>query len=529
MITNLYQYLEKSAKQFPSRKAISCKEENMTYKNLEKCSNRLASSLSARGIKNGDRIGIYLGKSIEMVVAVYATLKLGAIYVPLDPLTPTRRIGYIFSDCDISCLITNQKRLKYIEKALIEYRMPKLIVVTDDKEEGLKNNHPWGQSILSWKEAINGDNKASSIVPPKYSDVAYILYTSGSTGQPKGVMLSHGNAIAFVNWATKCFQISEYDRLSNHALLHFDLSVFDLYASAKAGGTVLLVPEELVGLGSALVDFIVNNGITIWYSVPSILIRILTSANAKSLHSSNLRLILFAGEVFPIKYLRLLHDMLPGVDLYNLYGPTETNVCTHYKVQDPDLTPDRKEPVPIGKPCEYAKVFTINTQGRLVGSDEVGELYISGPTVMVGYWGDLKKTSDSLIRCPSIFYTNEPFYRTGDLVRRDKLGNYIFIGRRDSMIKSRGYRIELGEIETILFSHPAVHEVAVVSIPNDVVGNRINAYVALNQGEKLSEGELVRYCSQHLPRYMIPEKIMVVNELPRTSTGKVDRQTLKKM
>ena len=233
-------------------------------------------------------------------------------------------------------------------------------------------------------------------------------------------------------------------------------------------------------------------------------------------------MLLFAGEVFPTKYLRRLMELLPHARFANLYGPTETNVCTWYDV--PALPEDMTEPIPIGRPITGVEAFTITETGEPAARDEVGELCIRGPTVMHGYWGDEERTARGLVADPRPGVSPAKVYRTGDLVQEMDDGNYRFLGRRDSQVKSRGYRIELGDIETALYAHPAVAECAVVAIPDDLVTNRIKAFVAAR--ESLSPSELVSFCGDRLPRYMIPDLFEFSDGLPKTSTGKVDRQAL---
>jgi acyl-coenzyme A synthetase/AMP-(fatty) acid ligase len=307
--------------------------------------------------------------------------------------------------------------------------------------------------------------------------------------------------------------------------LHFDLSVFDVYNAIEAGATVYLVTEDMALFPTTLAAFIESKQITIWYSVPSALILLLLHANLKAEKLRHLRTILFAGEVFPMKYLRQLAELLPTVDLYNLYGPTETNVCTYYQVERERLAGMDK--LPIGEACANTEVFAVNDQDQIVTAPgETGELFVRGPAVTYGYWADPEKTQKMVV--PNRFqrHFDEKMYRTGDLVTLGENGYYYFLGRRDSMIKSRGYRIELGEIETALLSHPGVREAAAVAIPDDVVGNRIKAIVAPHDSHSLKSIELQQYCALRIPKYMIPEIIEFCPDLPKTSTGKIDRVQL---
>jgi acyl-coenzyme A synthetase/AMP-(fatty) acid ligase len=236
----------------------------------------------------------------------------------------------------------------------------------------------------------------------------------------------------------------------------------------------------------------------------------------------SLRHMIFAGEVFPTKHLRNLMKALPHARFTNLYGPTETNVCTYYRV--PVLPEDQTEPIPIGRAIDDVEVFAVSESGRPAAPGEVGELYVRGTTVAYGYWGDAEKTARGFMVNP-LGPAQDRVYRTGDLVRQNADGDYLFLGRRDHQIKSRGYRIEIGDIEAALYAHPDVAECAVIPVPDEVVGNRIKVFVAARNAG-LNGGELARHCAQLLPKYMIPEDFEFLSALPKTSTGKVDRQAL---
>jgi acyl-CoA synthetase (AMP-forming)/AMP-acid ligase II len=245
---------------------------------------------------------------------------------------------------------------------------------------------------------------------------------------------------------------------------------------------------------------------------------------------SKLRTILFAGEVFPIKYLRQLVTAVPHTDYYNLYGPTETNVCTYYKVRPEDLTLECTQPVPIGIACENVEVFAVNETGQLVTEPgQEGELWVRGSCVAQGYWADPEKSARGFVHNHLQPYYNEIAYRTGDIVVLDEDGmNWRFVGRRDHMIKSRGYRIELGEIESVFYEYSNVKEAAVVAIPDDLIGNRIKAFVVPLKEDSLTLTDLQAHCRDRLPRYMVPEVIEFRKELPKTSTGKINRPLLTK-
>lgn len=513
----LQQFLTESARQHAGRTAVCARNKTLTYQDLDARSNQLAHFLRAQGVKKGDRVGMFFPKAVESVVAMFGALKAGAVYVPLDPNQPADRIQYIIANCGIRGLVTSQDRLLQLDLKAIP--SVEFALLNHELANGSPRPNTFGWSAL---DSFPCDH--SPELQATTTDLAYILYTSGSTGRPKGVMLSHQNALTFVEWCAEIFQITCEDRVSNHAPLHFDLSVFDVYNGIKAGAAVYMVPDELAVFPASLAGWIEKQEISVWYSVPSALVHLVLHGNLSAEKLHRLRLILFAGEVFPQKYLKQLAEVLPHPELYNLYGPTETNVCTYYRV-DRNILPGMDK-LPIGRACANTEVFAVDDQDRIAGVGEVGELYARGPCVTPGYWGDPEKTAKMCV--PNRFQPNfeEKMYRTGDLVMLDKNGDYSFLGRRDSQIKSRGYRIELGEIEAALLSHTGVCEAAAIAVPDEEIGNRIRAFVSPHQPGSLTAVDLQKHCATRVPRYMVPEMIELCEGLPKTSTGKIDRVRL---
>jgi clorobiocin biosynthesis protein CloN4 len=339
-------------------------------------------------------------------------------------------------------------------------------------------------------------------------DPAYILYTSGSTGTPKGVCISHRNARSFVDWAAAELAAAPSDRFASHAPLTFDLSVLDLYAAFSAGASVHLIPGELAFAPAQMASFLHQSRISVWYSVPSALILMIRDGWLLDRPApESLRAILFAGEPFPVPYVRSLKAWT-AARLLNLYGPTETNVCTFHEVQRDDLLRDR--PVPIGRPCCGDTVAAIKPDGAAAGPGEEGELHVDGPTVMLGYWGHPPHRGS---------------YPTGDIARVLPDGSFDYVGRRDDMVKVRGYRVELGDVEAALTAHGEVAAAAVV-VTGSGMDARLTAYIVPADGRRPGALALKRYSSERLPAYMIADTFRLVTELPRTSNGKVDRRTL---
>jgi amino acid adenylation domain-containing protein len=490
----------------------------MTYRELDESSARLAEKLAARGAGPGHRVGLYLDKSIHAIVAVWGVLRSGAAYVPLDVASPVRRVARIVDNGELCGILATAKRFSTLAPALT--RPPGFVGMTRAARRPAEVD--FGFETPDATRAAAG--VGARVKERDLSCAAYILYTSGSTGQPKGVVLSHRAALSFVDWAAETARLGASDIVSSHAPLHFDLSVFDLFAACRAGASVALVPPELNVFPRSLADWIAQQRITVWYSVPSLLARLVLSGGLERHDWSQLREIIFAGEVFPVAHLRRLREQIPGARYWNWYGPTETNVCTAYAVDA--LPPGQTAPVPIGTACANCKLLVVNDAGSVCERGETGELHVSGPSLMTGYQAMPEATARALVarsgESGAILW-----YRTGDLVREDANGLLHLVGRRDGMIKSRGYRIELGEIESVLHQHPGVAEAAAIGLPDEDSGHIIRAVAVARTGQLLDAGELRAFCAERLPAYMIPQSIGVRRSLPRGSTGKIDRLQLR--
>jgi amino acid adenylation domain-containing protein len=500
----------------PDHPAVVDGERSLTYGELAAAARRVATTLVDLGVARGDRVGVWLPKSPEAVTAIYGVLLAGAAYVPVDPKAPVARGARILSDSGATVVVTGGgKAREWAALAAEDTGVATLVVLDRTSDDGI-------DSPLATVWADELADPAGDGAGEGADDLAYILYTSGSTGQPKGVMLSHANALAFVDWAVDATGLSGDDRLSSHAPFHFDLSVFDLYAAARVGATLALVPQRAMVFPVELARWIASSGITTWYSVPSALTLLVTSGGLEPGAFPSLRTIVFAGEVFPSPLLTQLMELLPAVSFWNWYGPTETNVCTALHVAEPPGAD--APPIPIGSAITGVTTRVVDEAGAEVPAGAEGELVVSGPTVTAGYWADPERTAERLAPLPGD-PDPTPWYRTGDLVVDDGTGCFEFRGRRDHQVKSRGYRIELGEIEAALHRHPAVVDAAMVAIPDPLVTNRLRAFVTVGAAE-VSDRELAKHVAALVPPYMVPEHIERLPVMPRTSTGKIDRQAL---
>ncbi|MDQ3414298.1 MAG: amino acid adenylation domain-containing protein [Verrucomicrobiota bacterium] len=516
----LHQLLTESAGRAPDAEAVRLRDEKLSYAELNRLSNQIAHALIAHGVKPGDRVGIYLQKSPAAIASIFGIMKTGACYVPVDANAPGMRLLEIGRQCQFRALVTSQGLYKKLDSSFHSECPTNAILFVDRAPE----TAPPIPALVFDQELATFSSEEPGVEVIDH-DLAYILFTSGSTGTPKGVMLSHLNALTFVNWSVATFGITSSDRLSNHAPFNFDLSVFDIFVAVKAGAAIVLIPEGLAVFALQLSAFIQDQKITVWYSVPMVLTQLQARGKLEERDLSALRIVLFAGEVFPTKHLRALMEKLPHPRYANLYGPTETNVCAYYEVEP--LSPEQTAAIPIGKACANTELIAISAEGnRVTTPGEEGLLYARGSTVMQGYYGRPENTAASFIPNPFAFGREEKLYCTGDWVTLDEKGNYLFIGRKDHMIKTRGYRVELGEIEVVMVTHPAVDEAVALPIPDEAIGNTINAVVTLADGATLDVLQLKQHCAEKLPAYMVPEKIEFRDSLPRTDNGKIDRRRL---
>jgi amino acid adenylation domain-containing protein len=524
----LQRMLTQAAARCPQRPAVASDGCLLTYQELDRLSNKVARALLRLGVAPGDRVGILAPKSAAAVIGVYGALKAGACYVPLDPKAPAGRLSHIVRDSGTAVIVADAARTS--QAAILAGSVPQSrgVVVAGvpsrpgDQEAAVAPAQ--GAAIVPWTAVAGESAEPLAQELSIETDLAYILYTSGSTGTPKGVMISHRNSLTFVEWAAAAAGLREHDRVCSPAPLHFDLSVFDIFATCQAAACLAVLPGAAATFPVSIARWLEAEQISVWYSVPSVLTLLACYGSLAQFDLSGLRTVIFAGEVFPPKHLARLMAELPHPRYLNWYGPTETNVCTAFEVPAGGADDG---PAPIGKACANTEVFAVTSEGRRVcGPGEVGELYVRGPSLMRGYWGQPAKTSEALVRHPFRAEYDELVYRTGDLVTLEPTGNYAYLGRRDTMVKVRGYRVELGEIEVTLYRHPAIGEAVVLPVPDELLGSRLRAVVTADPAGNLTHEDVLDHCRQWLPGYMVPDIIEFRETLPRTSTGKVDRAGL---
>jgi amino acid adenylation domain-containing protein len=506
----------------PDATAIVSGSEKVSYGQLERSSNQLAHLLQEGGCKKGDRICILMPKSPNAILSMIGSLKAGGMHVPIDSASPAARIRQILDSCENKWILADGLVIPLLDELLSDQALRARISVA------------WLGSPMAGKNFqpafTRADLDAAPATPlPQQctdQDGAHILFTSGSTGVPKGVVITHSNVIAFVAWALKHFGIDHTDRFSGHTPFHFDLSTFDIFGTLTAGAQLHLVPAEAALVPPKMVEFIRQSELTQWFSVPSVLNYLAKFDALKGVEFPSLRRVLWCGEVLPTPALIYWMEHLPHIRFTNLYGPTEATIASSY--YDVTSCPtDPKAAIPIGKACEGEELLVLDEKLQPTPVGEIGHLYIGGAGLSPGYWRDPVKTAGVFIPDPRNPQAHH-LYRTGDLAWKGEDGLAYFVGRADTQIKVRGYRIELGEIETALNSNGTLQECAVVAIQTDNFGGwMICCAFVPRQGTEATPNSLREHLKKLIPSYMFPVRWLTYDVLPKNANGKIDRPRLK--
>ena len=512
----LQEWVTAQAQARPDATAVVCGAARLTYRELEAQSNQLARVLTEAGCRQGEPIAVLMPRSLSAVVAMVAIGKVDGVYVPLEPSSPSGRLRKMIAICGITRMLaagsvgpivnelvqeessSNRLRIGWLDGDVprdlaVEFRLEDLAVYSADPVQ-MRNRafHP-----------------------------GFVFFTSGSSGTPKGVILTHANLISAVEWMTHHFGIDPSDRVSCHWPLHVDMSVIDVFTAFAAGAELHLVPAIVSVLPNNLAEFIRSSGITHWSSMPSVLSYMAQFDLVKAESFPQLKRVLWSGDVLPTPTLMHWMKGLPHVTFTHLYGQPETTaVNSFYTV--PACPQDVNESIPVGAPCAGGHLLVLDASMKPVARGGIGDLYIGGAGVSRGYWGDLAQTNAGFVRHPERL--NERLYRTGDLARVDANGLIHLEGRRDLQIKTRGHRIELGEIETALHAIGTLKDAAVIALNRGGFDGALIccAYVPATTHDA-NPILLRRELSRHVPSYMLPVHWMAMGELPIDSAGRVDR------
>jgi len=514
MIENLAQILEHSAVCFPDKEAFKCLDDSLTYNDLNAKSDQLACHLVNEGLRKGDRVGIYMNRCLDYSIAVYGILKAGGAFVAINPHLPKNRTVDILSDCGIEHLITIPTLARKLLSVSKGAHLLKSII-------GISDN--LGLKTISWDSIFSISIKNQSRPEILRKDLASILYTSGSTGVPKGIMHTHDSLLNLARLEVNLHDATENDILGNFAPLHFDQSLFGLFAGPLVGAKTVIFPDSYVKLPASLSALVAKEKITLWFSVPSILLLVLKNGQIEEHDFSSLRLVRFGGEVFPVKQLRELMQKWPHAKFINSYGPSEIVRCTYYFLEKPPTT---DAPIPLGTVWGDTEYLIIDENGKNVKSGQPGELVIKTTTMMAGYWNNQELTEASLFKIEVSKGLKQVYYRTGDLVRENDNNELMFLGRMDRQVKLRGNRIELGEIEAVLTKHEFVESAAAVLVEKNGA-KEIQVVVSLFKNVVVDIKELKLFCKERLPKYAVPNDIQIVSNMPRNANGKIDREKIK--
>jgi D-alanine--poly(phosphoribitol) ligase subunit 1 len=503
---NLGQAFERVSNARATHTALSYADgTRISYAELNDRVERIAAALGHRGLKSREVVALFNHKSVDGIAAILACNKLGLLYANIDPASPPDRCVRILDRC-----------------------MPSIILVDEPSVDAMRViSGPHADKLVTLKEVASADptHRPISGTDITGSDGAYIMFTSGSTGFPKGAVITHQNLLNFIAWGRRNIGITEADTLTNVNPIYFDNSVCDLYVALYNGATLCPFTTDQVKDARALVKSVGSLNCTMWFSVPSMLVYLLTMRAIDSTSMPAMKRIMFGGEGFPKAKLKELHGLLGDrVKLINAYGPTEcTCICSAYDISEKDFT-EMDELAPLG---HLAPDFYFHIDPLDASDPKLGELFLGGPNVGSGYYNDPDRTAKAFVQDPASPHYRKIMYRTGDLVQLGTDGLLRFKGRVDNQIKHMGYRIELEEVEAAFSALPAVHEVGVI-YKTGVAGGpgSILAYVNANEGVT-GEG-LAKDITAALPTYMRPRLIFVQHTaLPKNSNGKIDRQALK--
>lgn len=500
MKNSVLSWLDETAKRLPNKLALQDISGNITYQEYR--SKSLAIAYKIVELNKGEMkkpVVVYLEKGKEVLVSFMGVAYSGCFYSPIDTEMPPSRVDKI-----------------------LEVLKPEIVITTNKLKTNFEKFNFYGSYII-YEETICSEEDETAVKPYTEkivdTDLLYVLFTSGSTGVPKGVSICHRSVIDYTDWVTETFNITQKDTFGNQAPFYFDNSILDIYSCMKTGATLNIIPKKLFFQPVPLLEYIKYNKINTIFWVPSALIVVSKLKAFRNVDlSDTLKRVLFCGEVMPNKQLNIWRKFLPNVTYANLYGPTEiTDACTYYIV-DREFSDD--EPLPIGIPMSNTDILVLNDEDKLVTDDEVGELCVRGTSLAMGYYNNLEKTRSAFVQNPLNKAVPEIIYRTGDLVRYNEYGEIIYISRKDFQIKHLGHRIELGEIETAISS---LEEVTLNCCLYDEKNQRIVLFVDAQVDRDYIKERLKKL----VPEYMIPGKVICLENMPINANGKIDRIKLK--
>lgn len=495
---NVLEFLEQAAAAYPDKTAFTDENNELTY--LEVLSNAKAIGTALSSLNTANRpVAVFIDKSAASLCAFFGVVYSGNFYVVVDTNMPAGRIDTIFETLSPAAVLTDRANIEKAETLQFDGEMflYEEINRIEPDEEALR---------MARRNMID-------------TDPLYALFTSGSTGVPKGAVISHRGAISYADWVTEAFSISADTVFGNQTPFYFSMSVLDIFATIKNAATLHIIPKKYFSFPVKLLEYMNQKQVNTIYWVPSALCIVANWKALQYVQVPTLKKVLFAGEVMPVKQLNMLIKDLPGALFANLYGPTEvTDICTYYIV-DREFSDD--ESLPIGSACDNCGVFVLKNDNTQAQPGEEGELCVRGSFLAMGYYNNQEKTAQAFVQNPLNPHYPETVYKTGDIVKYNEKGELLYVSRKDFQIKHMGYRIELGEIETAV---NAVEGMKACACVYDAEKEKI---VLVYTGDKLDDKKVVDSIRQKLPPYMLPNKIKQVKAMPYNANGKIDRVWLK--
>ncbi len=508
----VHDWLSRSARRHPNKEALVCNRQRLTYGFLDRRTEDFAHALCDLGVERGDRVAILLDNCAEAVVALYGILKAGAVFVMLSATMKSAKLRYILDNCGAKVLVTHTSKGNTVAAAL-DGCEEQFTVIWVGKSERIPPS--LSSRSIRWSKAFAaGGNSLPRCIDV---DLATLIYTSGSTGRPKGVMSTHHNMISAARSIIQYVGNEQDDIILDVLPLSFDYGLYQVIMAFMFGGTVVL-EQSFVYLHKIL-RRVSEEKVTGFPIVPTILAMLLRLDDVRKYDFSSLRYITNTGAALPVEHIRKLRALLPGVEIFSMFGLTECKRVCYLPPEEID-----RRPASVGKAMPNCEVFIVDENGKEVPPGRPGELAIRGSNVMQGYWGDRKLTDRTYRdgRYPAL----RTLY-SGDYFRQDKQGYLYFLGRKDDMIKCKGERVSAKEVEDILCGLEGVAEAAVVGVPDEILGQAIKVFIVPAPGSALTERDVLRYSTQTMETFMVPKYVVFVESLPKTPNGKVDKRQLK--
>jgi len=501
-------FLADSAARLPGKTAVVAGSTRIGYADLDRDSTRLARALAAHGMKRGDRIVIFMDNCWEAVASIFAVLKAGGVFVPINPSTKADKLAYVLNNCRAAGIITQARLMGVAESSLAESPSVALAVVAGSKEPLTSRNR------IRFEDAIAAESGPPLAPAGIEIDLAMLVYTSGSTGFPKGVMMTHQNVVAAATSITTYLENTPDDIILNVLPISFDYGLYQVLMAARMGATLVL--EKSFAFPQAIFETMIRERVSGLPLVPTMAAMILQMKDLKADAFPHLRYITNTAAALPPAHIARLQELFPQAKLFSMYGLTECKRCTY--LPPAEL---KRRPGSVGIAIPGTEAYVVTDDGRRASPNEPGELVIRGPHVMKGYWENPEATRRALHEGP---FPWENVLHTGDLFRTDADGYLYFLGRKDEVFKSRGEKVSPKEVENVLYALPGIAEAAVIGVPDSVLGMAIKAVVVVTPGIALTERDIIRHCAKNLEDFMVPKLIVFREALPKTESGKISRR-----